>query len=192
MSEHQRRALVRLLGDEVSRCADWDQLLVFARHWLYEHRLLIVHDRAIRTLIAAALVHLEAQTAGQIRAEVQPGALERWCQTVAQPHATGQTRQSWLRGPPAKHSTRQISEVLERIDWLYGQEVHKSLGQLPDLLVRRYALWRVNLVERRATIWMRTVSRRDDHARDLIVAGHLYPAGGPSLGLGTPTFFGVA
>lgn len=55
MSEHQRRALVRLLGDEVSRCADRDQLLVVARHWLY------------------------------------------------------------------------------------GQEVHKSLGQLPDLLVRRYA-----------------------------------------------------
>lgn len=139
MSEHQRRALVRLLGDEVSRCADRDQLLVFARHWLYEHRLLIVHDRAIRTLIAAALVHLEAQTAAQIRAEVQPGALERWCQAVAQPHTTGQTRQSWLWAPPAKHSTRQISEVLERIDWLYGQEVHKCLSELPDLLVRRYA-----------------------------------------------------
>ena len=139
MSEHQRRALVRLLGDEVSRCADRDQLLVFARHWLYEHRLLIVHDRAIRTLIAAALVHLEAETAAQIRAEVQPGVLERWCQVVAQPHTTGQTRQSWLWAPPAKHSTRQISKVLERIDWLYGQEVHKSLGKLPDLLVRRYA-----------------------------------------------------
>ena len=139
MSEHQRRALVRLLGDEVSRCADRDQLLVVARHWLYEHRLLIVHDRAIRTLIAAALVHLEAETAAQIRAEVQPGVLERWCQAVAHPHTTGQTRQSWLWAPPAKHSTRQISEVLERIDWLYGQEVHKSLGQLPDLLVRRYA-----------------------------------------------------
>jgi hypothetical protein len=38
MSEHQRRALVRLLGDEVSRRADRDQLLVFARHWLYERR----------------------------------------------------------------------------------------------------------------------------------------------------------
>jgi len=88
MSEHQRRALVRLLGDEVSRCADRDQLLVFARRWLYEHRLLIVHDRAIRTLIAAALVQLEAQTAAQIRAEVQPGALERWCQAVVQPHTT--------------------------------------------------------------------------------------------------------
>ena len=139
MSEHQRRALVRLLGDEVSRCADRDQLLVFARHWLYEHRLLIVHDRAIRTLIAAALVHLEAETAAQIRTEVQPGVLQRWCQAVAQPHTTGQTRQSWLWAPPAKHSTRQISEVLERIDWLYGQNVHKFLGKLPDLLVRRYA-----------------------------------------------------
>src|SRR5450755_3887926 len=93
MSEHQRRALVRLLGDEVSRCADREQLLVFARHWMYEHRLLIVHDRAIRALIAAALVHLEAETAAQIRAEVQPGVLERWRQAVAQPHTNGQTRQ---------------------------------------------------------------------------------------------------
>ncbi len=75
MSEHQRCALVRLLGDEVSRCADRDQLLVFARHWLYEYRLLIIHDRAIRTLIAAALVHPEAETAAQIRAEVQPGVV---------------------------------------------------------------------------------------------------------------------
>ena len=32
-------------------------------------------------------------------------------------------------------------------------------------------LWRVNLDERRATIWMRTVSRRLDDARALIVAG---------------------
>ena len=32
-------------------------------------------------------------------------------------------------------------------------------------------VWRVNLDERRATIWMRTVSRRGDHARHLIVAG---------------------
>ena len=47
MSEHQRRALVRELRDEVARCADREQLLVRARQWLYEHRLLIVHDRAI-------------------------------------------------------------------------------------------------------------------------------------------------
>jgi hypothetical protein len=59
MSEHQRHALVRLLSDEVSRCADREQLLVVARRWLYEHRLLIVHDRATRTLIVTALIQLE-------------------------------------------------------------------------------------------------------------------------------------
>src|SRR5260370_15386941 len=59
MSEHQRRALVRELRDQVRRCADREQLLVGARQWLYEHRLLIVHDRAIHTLIAAALAQLE-------------------------------------------------------------------------------------------------------------------------------------
>ncbi|MBA3599101.1 MAG: hypothetical protein H0W40_17260 [Methylibium sp.] len=32
-------------------------------------------------------------------------------------------------------------------------------------------LWRVNLPERRATIWIRTMSRRSDDARHLIVAG---------------------
>ena len=36
MTEHQRRGLVRLLGDEVSRCANREQLLALARRWLYE------------------------------------------------------------------------------------------------------------------------------------------------------------
>lgn len=139
MSEHQRRALVRLLSDEVSRCADREQLLVCARRWLYEHRLLIVHDRAIRALIAAALVQLEAKTAILIRAEIEPSTLERWRRTIAEPHTTGQTHQTWLWAPPAKHPTRQISEVLERIELLYGLDVHKFMGKLPDLIVRRYA-----------------------------------------------------
>src|SRR6202795_4316298 len=57
MSEHQRRALVRELRDEVARCADREQLLFRARRCLYAHRLLMVHDRAIRTPIAAALAN---------------------------------------------------------------------------------------------------------------------------------------
>ena len=54
MTEHQRRALVRILRDEVAHSADRERLLLHARHWLYEHRLIIVHDRAIRGLVAAA------------------------------------------------------------------------------------------------------------------------------------------
>lgn len=59
MTEHQRRALVRILRDEVIHRADRERLLLHARHWLYEHRLLIVHDRVIRGLVAAALNELE-------------------------------------------------------------------------------------------------------------------------------------
>ncbi len=48
MTEHQSRAFVRTLRYEVTRLSDKDQLLMFARRWLYDHQLLIEHDRAVR------------------------------------------------------------------------------------------------------------------------------------------------
>jgi len=139
MSEHQRRSLVRELRDEVARCADRDQLLVRARQWLYKNKLVIVHERAIRTLIAAALAQLEVETGATIAASVDAATLDRWRTSVAELRPDGQTQQSWLWAAPAKHSTRQISEVLERIDLLYALDVHKHLAGIPDLILRRYA-----------------------------------------------------
>ncbi len=139
MSEHQRRSLVRELRDEVARCADRDQLLVRARQWLYKNKLVIVHERAIRSLIASALTQLEAETGAAIAASVDAATLDRWRTTVAELRPDGQTQQSWLWAAPAKHSTRQISEVLERIDLLYALDVHKHLADIPDLILRRYA-----------------------------------------------------
>jgi hypothetical protein len=127
------------MSDEVARCADREQLVVFARRWLYEHRLLIVHDRAIRALIATALARFEAETSASIRSVLPPDTLEQWSRMIAQPHATGVTHQSWLWAAPTRHSTRQISEVLERINWLRSLDVHKYLSALPDLIVRRFA-----------------------------------------------------
>ena len=59
--------------------------------------------------------------------------------SVSELRPDGQTQQSWLWAAPAKHSTRQISEVLERIDLLYTLDVHKHLADIPDLILRRYA-----------------------------------------------------
>lgn len=42
-------------------------------------------------------------------------------------------------GCTGENSTRQISEVLERIDLLYTLDVHKHLADIPDLILRRYA-----------------------------------------------------
>jgi TnpA family transposase len=106
---------------------------------LYKNKLVIVHERAIRTLIAAALAQLEVETGTAIAASVDPATLDRWRASVSELRPDGQTQQSWLWAAPAKHSTRQISEVLERIDLLYTLDVHKHLADIPDLILRRYA-----------------------------------------------------
>lgn len=98
-----------------------------------------MHERAIRTLIAAALAQLEVETGTAIAASVDPATLDRWRASVSELRPDGQTQQSWLWAAPAKHSTRQISEVLERIDLLYTLDVHKHLADIPDLILRRYA-----------------------------------------------------
>jgi hypothetical protein len=139
MTEHQRRALVRVLRDEVAHSADRERLLLHARHWLYEHRLLIVHDRVIRGLVAAALTELEAVTAQAIRAAVPAVMLKRWASALDSARPDGQHCQSWLWSTPAKHSTRQIAEVLERIAFLTELGIDQHLGGLNDVLVRRYA-----------------------------------------------------
>ena len=139
MTEHQRRALVRTLRDEVARCADRDQLLVFARRWLYQSKILILRDRDIRVLVTAALGQLEEETAKTIAASVLPEQLVRWRDAMAALRPDGQTQQSWLWSAPAKHSTKQIGEVFERIELLYALNVHKHLDVLSGLIVRRYA-----------------------------------------------------
>jgi hypothetical protein len=59
--------------------------------------------------------------------------------TITQPREDGATVQSWLWAPPAKHSTRQIDQVLERIELLRSLKADQHLGDLPEAIVRRYA-----------------------------------------------------
>ncbi|MEO6321638.1 MAG: Tn3 family transposase [Polaromonas sp.] len=138
-TEHQNRAFLRVLRDEAARLSNKDQLLVFARRWLYDHKLLIENNRSLRTQIVAALDLLETQTGELITATVPGNLLDKWRHTLAEFRADGQIQQSWLWEAPAKHSTVQIAQVFERIDLLYSLDVHKHLGDLSDLVVRRYA-----------------------------------------------------
>ena len=82
---------------------------------------------------------LEEETAKTIATAVPPELLVRWRDAMAALRPDGQTQQSWLWAAPAKHSTKQIGEVFERIELLYVLNVHKHLDDLSGLIVRRYA-----------------------------------------------------
>jgi hypothetical protein len=103
------------LKDEVLRSGDREQLLAQARRWLYDHRVLLFHDRPLRELVSAAVTELEAEITAALRGTVTPALWQRWLEAMSVARADGQAVQSWLWASPAKHSTRQISEVFERI-----------------------------------------------------------------------------
>ena len=139
LSEAQRRALSGALRLELTRTRDRQQLLIFARRWLYEHRLLIMHERSIRSTIVKARQQYEVALAKSIHAVIDDERLEGWGKALVSPRESGVTLQSWLWAPPAKHSTRQIEELLERIATLYDLGIHRHFAGVPDDLLRRYA-----------------------------------------------------
>ena len=139
LTDHHRRALVRVLREELARTDDRERLLGFARRWLYDHRLIIVHERRLRAMIAAARRQHEAQLARPIERSVEPNLLMQWQAALTQPHDSGSSLQSWLWAPPAKHSSRQIEEMIDRVERLYGLRVQEHLADFPDDLLRRHA-----------------------------------------------------
>ena len=139
ISQRERRALAAALQQELPRTADRARLVVFARRWLYDHRLLILRTRALRSMIEAASRDYEAALVKSIHASIDAPLRERWRQTLVAPLESGETLQQWLWAAPAKHSSRQIEELLERVEKLYELDVHRSLREVPDQLLRRYA-----------------------------------------------------
>jgi hypothetical protein len=75
LSNAQCGALVRVVRDEFSRTFDRQRVLQFTRRWLYDHRLIVLRERALRALILQALRQFEAKFAAEIVAAVEQGWL---------------------------------------------------------------------------------------------------------------------
>jgi TnpA family transposase len=139
VTEAQRRALVRAINAELSRTGDRQRLLQFAQRWLYDRKQIIPRERELRAYIAKALRQHEAALVGEIVESIDLALLAQWKDTITRPREDGTTVQSWLWAPPAKHSSRQIDQVLERIELLTSMKVDQHLAELPESIVRRYA-----------------------------------------------------
>jgi hypothetical protein len=93
----------------------------------------------LRAYIAKAVRQREATLVREIVEALDPALLAQWKTQITQPRENRATVQSWLWSPPAKHSTRQIDQVLERIELLTSLKVDQHLGALPEAILRRYA-----------------------------------------------------
>ena len=107
-TDHQSRAFALVLRDEATRSPDKDQMLVFARRWLYDYKFLIESKRAFNIQITTALGLFETQTGEIITSSVPSELLKKRRDTLAEFRPDGQIQQSWLWEAPAKHSTVQI------------------------------------------------------------------------------------
>ena len=135
VSAAQRRAMVRVLREELGRTSDSARLLQFARRWLYEHRMSILRARELRTEIAKAIGTHKRQLACTIGGGVEPALLDEWRTTLTRPRERGTTVQGRPWAAPVKHSSRQI----ERVELLRRLGVERHLREISDAIVRRYA-----------------------------------------------------
>jgi hypothetical protein len=86
------------------------------------HHLLFLNPAATK-LGCSQRRPLASIEAPQSRHPWPPGFLDLWRASIAELRPEGQTQQSWLWAAPAKHSTRQISEVPRRKQLHYFKPV---------------------------------------------------------------------
>ena len=139
LSEHQRRYVVRWLREALAGGSEHGSLLPDLKRWFYEHGVLLVADRELKRLITGAQRDHEKQLTDTLNATYGEKRLAEWDLALTTTREDGTPVQSWLWAAPRKHSTRQMSELFQKIDHLRNMGVHESWpALLNDATVRRY------------------------------------------------------
>ena len=126
MAEHQRRYVARWLKERLTGRPGRGDLLYELKRWLYEHRILVVHDRLLRRFIIRAGQDVgESLTKGLIGAFADT-TLNHWSRLLAQPDRDHGSLQQWLWAVPLRQSTHQMSDVFTKIDRLYAVGVQQG------------------------------------------------------------------
>lgn len=138
-SDHEWHALLHAVYQELASTGDRNRLLRFARQWMYQHQVIIVHERQLRSMIAEATNLYEKELSSQVYTAIDEPIRSRWHREIILAHGSGITLQNRWWMAPAKHSTHHIDEMFERIRKLYELDVHRHLQEVPEALLRRYA-----------------------------------------------------
>jgi hypothetical protein len=84
MAEHQRRYVVRWLKERLTGRPERDDLLYELKRWLYEHHILIVHDRLLKRLIVKAGQDVEGSLTDGVIGAFGDATLDNWSRLLAQ------------------------------------------------------------------------------------------------------------
>ena len=140
MTEHQRRYVVRWLRETLNGRSDHTSLLPETKRWFYDHRILQIAPRELKSLIAAALKDHEAQLLKAIEHAYGQQKLQEWDSALNSKTADGTPLQSWLWAAPLKQSTVQITQFFDKEDHLRTMGVADHWPTtVNDAAVRYYA-----------------------------------------------------
>lgn len=140
MTEHQRRYLVRWLKETLVGRPDATTLLMQVKGWLYQHQILMPHDRLLKRMIAEAISSHEAALETTLVRYLGDANVHTWSRELPAPFDSRGSLQQWLWAVPVKHSTVEMSELFEKIDHLKELRVPTEWpAEVNETLVRHYA-----------------------------------------------------
>ncbi|CAG9184814.1 Tn3 family transposase ISBusp1 [Cupriavidus laharis] len=140
MAEHQRRYVTRWLKERLAGQPSRSDLLHELKRWLYEHRILIPHDRALKRLISQAGEAFESALADALVQAYGEVSLDAWGALLPRPENDRPSLQQWLWAVPLRNSTHQMGELFDKIDRLYKLGIHSGWpAACNEAVVRHYA-----------------------------------------------------
>ncbi len=110
-----------------------------------------MHERSLRSTIVKAREQFENALAKGIHDAIDEERLAGWRKALVTPRESGVTLQSWLWAPPAKHSTRQIEELLARPQSERGSKSRCELSRAPIWPRLTFSAKSSDLMTRRST-----------------------------------------
>lgn len=110
------------------------------KRWLYEHKILIAHDRELKRLIANAINIHEDKLESTLQGNIGANTLELWARELGSNIEGQENLQHWLWSVPLSNSTVQMGELCSKIDRLYTLKVQTNWPtEVNEIMVRHYA-----------------------------------------------------
>lgn len=101
-----------------------DELVAVAAHWLFDQKIIIPADRALRDLAREAYADVEHDAVCSIKTALSSKQRSLCRQRLFSKHPTkGVTILEWLKTPPQRHSPSTLEETLEKIRYLKNLQV---------------------------------------------------------------------